>query len=228
MWYFQPVEEGMTELEEEKAKKTWYVDTPTQFIEDCKGKQKPSRYVIITRWWTEIDPRGFIRMFRKNGWYRSPDIRIYDRQQEDWLEGVERKEFIEDKLKPRLKKVLGINKLKDVVIRRYRFNFACQYTDGNLCDRDGHHQKMDNQTAAERLRPDLVGLYDYWLLATDDRPWNILPMTPEEHNQEHQRLKDTRFEFYRTLNQVNESYQWNQETGFSNSLEKTKPPPTER
>lgn len=215
MWYFDP-----------EDKKTWYVDTPCQFFEE---HGKAARYIILVRWWTEIDARGFFRMYRCNGWDRSDEIRYYDRQEKKWLEGKERKEFVDNKLKPRLEKALGFNSLKNKVIRRYRFNFACFYTEGYLVDRDGHHDIMSNPTAAKRIRPDLEGLYDYWLLATDDRPWNILPLAPEKHNEEHNKLGDTRFLFYRELDHQNESYQWNQETGFTKQFRENptplKPPP---
>ena len=201
LWYFDP-----------EDKKKWYADTPCQFFEESG---KAARYIILVRWWAEIDKRGFVRMHRKRGWLGSREIRYYDRQKGDWIEGKERKEFVKNKLEPRLQKSLGIKNLSDSTIRRYRFNFACYYTGGNLCDKDGHHEIMDNQTAAKRIRPDLEGLYDYWLLATDDSPYNIVPMTPEAHNKEHEKLGDTRYEFYRKSNHQNESCQWNQETGFN-------------
>ena len=200
-WYFDP-----------EDKKTWYADTPSRLVNfDGTG----TSYIILVRWWVETDPRGFIRLFRTKGWHRSREIRYYDLQRREWLEGAARKEFVQDLLEPRMKRVLGIKDLANTRMRRYRFNFACRYPDGDLRDRDGHHNVMDNPAGAERIRPDLVGLYDYWLLATDDRSWNIVPMTPETHNEEHKKLEDTRFEFYRRLNHENDSFQWNQETGFT-------------
>lgn len=199
-WYFDP-----------EDKRTWYVDTPCQFFDE-HGKE--ARYVILVRWWVEIDKRGFIRMSRINGWDRSDEVRYFDRRKKKWLEGKERKEFVNNSLKPRLKKTLGFDTLKNKRIRRYRFNFSLYYSEGDLRDRDGHHDVMDNPVAAKRIRTDLKGLYDFWLLATDDRPYNIIPMNPEAHNNEHNNKGDKRFEFYRELNYQNESYQWNQETGF--------------
>ena len=199
-WYFDP-----------EDKKMWYVDTPCQFFEESG---KAARYIILVRWKFDYDKRGFIRAFRTNGWYRSKNIRYFDRQKGDWIEGKERKEFIDNKLLPRIKKTLGAKykTLNNKTIMRYRFNFACYYTGGNLCDQDGHHENMDNPTAAERVKPDLKGLYDFWLLATDDRPYNILPMTPETHNKEHEKLGDTRYEFYRKSDFQIDSSPWDEET----------------
>lgn len=113
-------------------------------------------------------------------------------------EGKERKEFINNKLKPRLEKVLGISKLRDVIIRRYRFNFACQSQDNYLGGKYVYHQNGSNPTATERIPSDLKGKYDNWLLTTDDRPLNLLFLTPKEHKQKHEKLKNTRFLFTKT------------------------------
>lgn len=200
-WYFDP-----------EDKRTWFVYTPCQFFE---SGGKAARYIILVRWWSEIDPRGFFRMYRTRGWLGSSEIRYYDRQEQRWLEGKERKEFVKNKLEPRLQEILGIKKLSEARIRRYRFNFGCYYTGGDLRDRDGHHNVMDNPIGADRIRKDLIGLYDYWLLATDDRTWNIIPINPEEHRSEHINQSDHNFKYYRELKEENESSQWNQETGFN-------------
>ena len=145
-----------------------------------------------------------MRLYKHRGWFEGDTaMKVYDYEKGEWLQGEDYRYFLILEFMPRMWTALGLNKKKleernAYKVPRYRFNHASYFVGSFLEHFDGHHQKTENAIASKRIRPDLQNIIgENWLKATDDRPYNIIPLSRKEHYSYHVERGDTNFMDYR-------------------------------
>lgn len=178
-------------------KSTHYIWTPTLFREE---NFKKARYIVLNRWEAKPDPRKLMRLYKQRGWFEGDTaMKVYDREKGEWLRGEEYRYFLILNFLPRMWTSLGFNRKKldgrdAQKMWRYRFNHACYFPHSFLEGLDGHHEKINNAIANKRIRPELKNVIGKeWLKATDDRPYNIVPLSRSRHYSYHLNKGDTGF-----------------------------------